>query len=140
MQDQRPFPDFFPLHLHRQFRFNNKSKVIENIAFFDKPKMSYTKPGDIERFMMLTVLENIILDGDFARVYRVVHIRDGVDTLPMMSLQKPQKRKTVDRIEIETREPTPPFHGVLPDGALAYNGKLHHISEPLPTEVATAPM
>lgn len=84
VQDERQFPDLFPLDLHQHIRFKNQYKIIENIAFINHFEISYIAPESVRTFKMLAGLEDLMLDRDATKLNGGLRIGALVDA-PVMS-------------------------------------------------------
>ncbi|RWR94749.1 increased DNA methylation 2-like protein [Cinnamomum micranthum f. kanehirae] len=135
VQDKRQFPDLFPLDLHQQVRFKNRYKIIENIAFINHPEISYIALESVQRFKMLTGLEDVMLDRDATKINGGLRIGALVD-VPVMSSETPQKRNTYENRDLIM----PPVYGVPPYSTPLYSSEPRVSSEPLPTEATAAPV
>lgn len=77
--DLGQFPDLFPPHLHRQYRFEEQYQVIENIVFINNPNTSFINTVVATRFKKLTGLEFLFLDAEAALSYcRICGIADNM--------------------------------------------------------------
>ncbi|KAI9383074.1 hypothetical protein POPTR_013G024900v4 [Populus trichocarpa] len=63
------FPDMFPTHLHPHSLMDNRYQIVSNVIFINNPNTSHIGSKDIERFIRLTGLENLLLDRDAARFH-----------------------------------------------------------------------
>eukprot|EP00268_Persea_americana_P060665 TRINITY_DN7591_c0_g1_i1.p1 TRINITY_DN7591_c0_g1~~TRINITY_DN7591_c0_g1_i1.p1 ORF type:complete len:451 (-),score=73.33 TRINITY_DN7591_c0_g1_i1:384-1736(-) len=135
VQDKRQFPDLFPLDLHQHVRFKNRYKIIENIAFINHPEISYIALESVQRFKMLTGIEDLMLDRDATKLNGGLRIGALVD-VPVMSSETPQKRKTYANRDLIM----PPVYGVPPYSTPLYSSELCVSLEPLPTEATAAPV
>ncbi|KAJ6694286.1 hypothetical protein OIU85_005013 [Salix viminalis] len=63
------FPHMFPTHLHPHSLVDNRYKIVLNVIFINNPNTSHIGSKDIERFVRLTGLENLLLDRDVARFH-----------------------------------------------------------------------
>ncbi|RWR93729.1 increased DNA methylation 2-like protein [Cinnamomum micranthum f. kanehirae] len=77
--DLGQFPDLFPLHLHRQYRFEEQYQVIENIVFINNLNTSFINTVVATRFKNFTGLEFLFLDAEAALSYcRICGIADNM--------------------------------------------------------------
>ncbi|RWR93732.1 increased DNA methylation 2-like protein [Cinnamomum micranthum f. kanehirae] len=77
--DLGQFPQLFPPHLHRQYRFEDQYQVIENIVLINKPNTSFINTVVAMRFKKLTGLEFFFLDAEAALSYcRICGIADNM--------------------------------------------------------------
>lgn len=145
------FPDLFPLQLHPHLQLKNRHKIIQNIQFINNPASVYLKTEDIERFKRLTGLENLLLDGDAARLHAstkgnrkcsaAVHeVESNGGLPPCWSSQTSQKTRRIEDL-LRPQDPWEQVHVVAPASHM-YDSKslMYRHMAPLPTETDSDPM
>eukprot|EP00250_Pteridium_aquilinum_P013218 c21206_g3_i1 orf=117-1418(+) len=70
LEDERQFPNLFPLHLHRHTRYKGTYKVVESIVFVNNPDIAHIRPQDLARFRKLSGLTDVNLDAFQARSFQ----------------------------------------------------------------------
>ncbi|KAF6174135.1 hypothetical protein GIB67_033667 [Kingdonia uniflora] len=116
-EDFQQFISYFPLNLHEQTRDGEHRKIFKGMVFIDDPDTKYIKSDDIERFKILTSLDEIKINKDLALVYsHGYRTRVGNEEKPSNARRKRSRAS----IEVSPNEIALDFNSLnLKQGALA---------------------
>ncbi|KAL4198102.1 hypothetical protein AMTRI_Chr03g44210 [Amborella trichopoda] len=85
--DERQFTSFFPSTLHGQGRYKGSFKIFKGIVIIDDPDTSYIRPADLDRFKILSGLDDLKIDRNEAQLYRHGYRTDKDDPMDDFHLE-----------------------------------------------------